>query len=113
MRRKGNCGNIRKKVIASCSMVCIIICGFAGIVATLNCETNNIEKVSKEMEVVKAITISAGTKNRENYTPVESEDHIEVPVPKGYVASPDVEERYVNGVTTDGVREHHGGVCNL
>ena len=38
-----------------------------------------------------------------------SEDGIYVPVPKGYVASTDAEERYVNGVTTDGVREHHGG----
>ena len=36
-------------------------------------------------------------------------EYKKVPVPTGYVGSTDPEERYVNGVTTEGVREHHGG----
>ena len=66
-------------------------------------------EVTKGAEEPQAITISTREKNRNNYTEVTSEDGKPVPVPKGYVASPNVEERYVNGVTTEGVREHHGG----
>ena len=87
-----------------------------------NVETATTEKAEtmqeqEEQNMPKAITtpIVAGTPNANNVTYVDSEELDEnlnpkkVPVPKGYVASPDAEERYVNGVTTDGVREHHGG----
>ena len=64
----------------------------------------------EEQSTPKALTeIKAREPNTNNCTYVTSEDGIQVPVPKGYVASTDAEERYVNGVTTDGVREHHGG----
>ena len=64
----------------------------------------------EEQNSPKALTeISARTPNTNNFTYVTSEDGIQVPVPKGYVASTDTEERYVNGVKTEGVREHHGG----
>ena len=64
----------------------------------------------EEQSTPKALTeITAREPNVNNFTYVTSEDGIQVPVPKGYVASTDAEERYVNGVTTDGVREHQGG----
>ena len=71
--------------------------------------TETMQK-QKEQDSPKALTtITAREPNTNNFTYVTSEDEIQVPVPKGYVASPDAEERYVNGVTTNGVREHHGG----
>ena len=69
----------------------------------------NIRIASVLKKDPQAITVSARQKNSNNYTDVTSEDGIDVPVPKGYVASTDPEERYVNGVTTNGIREHHGG----
>ena len=80
-----------------------------------NTELALAEKTEKlqnqeEQSTPKALTeIKAREPNTNNFTYVTSEDGIQVPVPKGYVASSDVEERYVHGVTTDGVREHHGG----
>ena len=67
-------------------------------------------KKKEEQSNPKALTeIKAREPNTNNFIYVTSEDGIQVPVPKGYVVSTDAEERYVNGVTTDGVREHHGG----
>ena len=93
------------------TILIIIVIVIIGIVflhtkITGNFNVNVTKKVEEESQ---AITIIARAKNSDNYIDVTSEDNIIVPVPKGYVASPDVEERYANGVTTEGVREHHGG----
>ena len=72
-------------------------------------EKTETKQKEEEQNMPKAIEISTREKNSNNYTEVTSEDSIPVPVPSGYVASPDEEERYVNGVTTEGTREHHGG----
>ena len=95
---------VRNNVICGV-LICVgaIIIGIVQSNPKLEIETKKVE------DNPQAITIKTREKNSNNYTPVTSEDNIIVPVPKGYVASPDVEERYVNGVTTDGVREHHGG----
>ena len=99
----------------------ILVCVIAIIVVATNRKMSNTEIASaegaetmqeqEEQSKPKALTeIKAREPNTNNFTYVTSEDEIQVPVPKGYVASPDAEERYVNGITTDGVREHHGGV---
>ena len=72
-------------------------------------ENTNTNLAKKVEDKLKSITITTREKNQQNYKDIESEDEILVPVPNGYVASPEVEERYVNGVTTNGEREHHGG----
>ena len=103
---------LKRNILIGSAIACIAV---ATIVVTINAKIGNkanngsLEVASKQEEKPQAITISTRAKNSNNYTEVTSEDEKPVLVPKGYVASPDVEERYVNGVTTDGVREHHGG----
>ena len=109
----------------------IFVCIIGIIVVAINSKMNNTEielaektetkQKGEEQNEPKAITtpIVAGTPNKNNVTYVDSKELDEnsnlkkVPVPKGYVASPDAEERYVNGVTAivEGVttRESHGG----
>ena len=96
------------------------MCIIATIALVTNREKSNIEiataekaetmKKQEEKNIPKTLTeIVTSEPNTNKFTYITSEDGIQVPVPKGYVASTDAEERYVNGVTTDGVREHHGG----
>ena len=98
----------------------VFVCIIATIALVTNRKNSNIEiattenaetmQKKEEQSNPKALTeIVAREPNTNNLTYITSEDGIQVPVPKGYVASTDAEERYVNGVTTDGVREHHGG----
>ena len=109
MKKNSKIINFKKKAIVG-SMVLLMVIFIISIiiVATIENKTEN-ETASRKLEKAQAITINARTPNENNYTSVTSEDGIQVPVPKGYVASTDLEERYVNGVTTNGVREHHGG----
>ena len=109
---------IKKDIVLVSIIVAIIGCGFFTLIAK-NIEKNSIETskteknetILRQEEKTKALTeITARTPNTDNFTYVISEDEIQVPVPKGYVASTDAEERYVNGITAeDGTREHHGG----
>ena len=101
---------LKKNILIGSVIVCIATATIGiGLIYTKvigNFNINVAKTVEKESQ---AITIKTREKNSNNYIAVISEDNLEVPVPKGYVASPDAEERYENGVTTDGVREHHGG----
>ena len=97
-----------RKIKRYVTLICIVACIMVVVLVMLN-SRRNIKIAERQAEDTQAITITARAKNNNNYTEVTSEDNIAVPVPKGYVASPNVEERYVNGVTTNGVREHHGG----
>ena len=107
---------LKRNILIGGAITCIAVATIAG---TINANTKignkavnrSLEVASKQVEKSQAITISTEPreKNSNNYTEVISEDEKPVPVPKGYVASPDVEERYVNGVTAEGTREHHGG----
>ena len=101
---------LKKNILIGSVIACIATATIGiGIIHTKVTGNSNINVAKKVGEEPQAITISTREKNSNNYTAVISEDDLEVPVPKGYVASPDAEERYVNGVTTDGVRVHHGG----
>ena len=107
-------------MVNSAIFTIVFVCIIAIVARTVNSQKTNMEVASKEKTetmqeqeeqgLPKALTeITAREPNTNNFTYVTSEDNIKVPVPKGYVASTDAEERYVNGITTDGVREHHGG----
>ena len=94
-----------KKKIAICSVIaCIAVATIGiGLIHKKAVENSNINIAKTVEEESQAITIKTREKNSNNYIAVISEDNLEVPVPKGYVASPDVEERYVNGVNGTGV----------
>ena len=64
---------------------------------------NRIEKIEKiETKATnQEILVTAKEKNEENFSYVESLDHIQVPVPKGYTASSVEDEMYVNGVNEE------------
>ena len=107
-------------MVNSAIFTIVFACIIAIIVIAINSKMDNTEIASEEkaekmqkqeeQSTPKALTeITAREPNTNNFTYVTSEDGIQVPVPKGYVSSTDAEERYVNGVTIDGVREHHGG----
>ena len=101
---------LKKKIVVGSVIACIAVATIGiGLIYTKIIGNSNINVAKTVEKESQAITINAREKNSNNYIAVISEDDLEVPVPKGYVASPDAEERYVNGVTIDGVREHHGG----
>ena len=111
IRKKCNISNNAKRSVkVRNAIICgALLCVGVAIISTLQSNPKLEIAVKKVEDNQQAITIKTREKNSNNYVAVISEDNLDVPVPKGYVASPDVEERYVNGVTTDGVREHHGG----
>ena len=106
---------LKRNILIGSAITCIAVATIVGTInanAKIGNKPNNgsLEVASKQADEPQAITISERSPNTNNYNlDIVSEDGKPVPVPKGYVASPDVEERYVNGVTTEGTREHHGG----
>ena len=110
MKKKIANFKLKKKIVIGSVIACIAVATIGiGLIHIKVIENSNINVAKKIEEKSQAIIIKTREKNSNNYIATISEDNIEVPVPKGYVASPDLEERYVNGITTDGVREHHGG----
>ena len=91
--------------IFTIAFVCII----AIIFGTINSKNGNMQIASaenaetmqgkEEQNYLKALTtVTARMPNTNNFTYVESLDGVQVPVPKGYIASSVEDEMYVNGV---------------
>ena len=86
----------------------VFACIIAIVVGAINSKNTNIEiasteqaetmKEQEEKSTQKALTIQAGTPNTDNFTYVTSQDGYQIPVPKGYVASPDESERGRDGI---------------
>ena len=114
MKKKIASFKLNKKIVIGNVIACIAVATIGiGLIHKNAVEDSNINIAKTVEKESQAITIKTREKNSNNYIAVISEDNLEVPVPMGYVASPDVEERYVNGVTTVveevTTREHHGG----